>query len=253
MSCVSELEKLVPESNKTDSKFLVALKHLLPIGSIWNFKISPLLTNVGMQNTISSSGYPKFQNAIGEAKVWQKVIYTIPASIIASTQFGRLLSAFATELKRVYERTIDLYTESIPGLSDELLEDWERMAGIPNKCSIAIDQITKEERQCTVHAHFYSEYPRGISKSFYIQYALDLGYVINIYDVTDLSKPFLVAPTGIDTLDSGSRVGDRLNDSGQASVITIEIVDGDFTPAAIARFKCKLDSIKPAHVVWVYI
>jgi uncharacterized protein YmfQ (DUF2313 family) len=91
--------------------------------------------------------------------------------------WARLLSCFASELERFEERVTALLTEMVPALSSELLEDWERVAGLPDECSAL--GATEEERQNTVHEKITAQYAY-MNEQFYIDYAAALGVTITI-------------------------------------------------------------------------
>src|SRR3546814_16731414 len=57
----------------------------------------------------------------------------------------RMLDAFAAALAQVDGRAGDLITEADPRSTDELLEDWERVTGLPDPC--AGDEQTAEGRR----------------------------------------------------------------------------------------------------------
>lgn len=254
MTCQNELNTLLPTNKITESDFLRALKSLLPTGYLWGFKILPLSINEVTQNVIAP-GAAEVQDNIntGSFNVWQNTIALTASNSIASTFFGLILSAFANELNRFNIRWNDLYRESIPGISIELLPDWEQEAGINEKCGFDLTTLSIEERQCNVQAIIYSDYSNSMNKQFFIDYAESIGYIITINDNSDLSKPFLVAPVGPSPDDLGSRVGDRLNDSGQVSTIVVNILSGNLDPDAIERFECNLNSVKSSHIIFVYV
>ncbi|MBI1383054.1 MAG: DUF2313 domain-containing protein [Planctomycetaceae bacterium] len=66
------------------------------------------------------------------------------------TPLRRLLDGLAVEHSRVAGRAEDLREEAQPATTDELLEDWERVAGLPDAC--AIIPTTLEERRAALIA-----------------------------------------------------------------------------------------------------
>ncbi|WP_157081126.1 putative phage tail protein, partial [Novosphingobium naphthalenivorans] len=63
--------------------------------------------------------------------------------------FARLLLALAAEFARIDSRALDLIGEADPRTTLELLPDWERVAGLPDSCTGAPDEVA--ERQAALH------------------------------------------------------------------------------------------------------
>jgi len=89
----------------------------------------------------------------------------------------KLLKAAADGLARAHNRAIGLIEETDPRAVNEMLADWERVAGLPTACLAGLDQ-TAEERRATLHAHIISG--GGQSRAFFIALAAALGYEITI-------------------------------------------------------------------------
>jgi len=251
MATKEELETLVPTNKNSILDYLSALKKLLPFGDIWGFKIEEY-ANI-YKDTIKETGNETYKDTIKETgnETYKDSSKINTGDGTAVQKFGRLLSCFAVEIFRFQERWFDLFRESIPGLSTELLPRWEKVAGLPNECTINYDDIPLEERQAYVHAKLYANNQKGLTEQFLLDYALAVGYEIEIIE-DEFQKPFLVAPNGVDLFDIGSRVGDRLNDSGQFGTIVIKVISGDTSPDPYARFKCQVEKLKPSHVeiIW---
>ena len=141
--------------------------------------------------------------------------------------------AFAAELDRCDTRGVAFEREAIPGLSDEMLFDWEEMADVDGT------GFSLQERQQRVHLWITQnkgdlslvELTQGAD--FFIAYAGNLGYTITITD-----------PAGIAFRVDISRVGDRLNSEEMAYTWKVE---GDWDTALQIVF----EKIKPAHtIIW---
>lgn len=252
MTIQQQLQQTLPYDQKPESAYLRALRGLLPQGFIWGFNTSDTSTLV-IQDQISSSD--TIQDSI-LSSVPDTIQDSIPGSgggIFAGTKLGIFLSVIATELYRFQERWYSLFKESIPGLSVELLPDWERVCGFPGPCIVDINALSIAERQANVHAKIFSRPAFGLSKPFYIDYAAILGYTITITEFTGTNNTFLVGPVGVDPFDIGSRVGDRLNNSSDVANVAFNINAGVNDPARIARLQCEIEQIKPSHVkiTWV--
>jgi len=145
-----------------------------------------------------------------------------------------LLLVLAGELERFDTRKRTLENESIPGLSSEMLEDWERVAGIPDFCNAAVYATqTVSERQAAVHQKITQgkgdpDQTRVTqSEQYYIDYAANLGYTITI---SYLAAPFRV----------GDQVGDRL---GGTFANYTWVVSGDYDD----YLQCLFERDKPAY------
>lgn len=158
---------------------------------------------------------------------------------------GKILKAFATELELFQAQVVKLINEAIPGLSRELLPEWEEELGLPDLCSPLT--ITEEERAAAAHAKYYGKYD-GQSKQFYIDYASKLGATITITDFIGATDVFRVsksrvtrmpAPIGID--------GSRLRSSGVIFKWVVNVYDtGD---VSLEYLQCIFNKLKPAHTL----
>lgn len=90
--------------------------------------------------------------------------------------FAGLLLALADEMARADARGVDLFEEMDPRTTQELLADWERVAGLPDSCTGAPDSTA--ERQAALHQKLTST--GGQNAVFYTDVAAKLGYVIEI-------------------------------------------------------------------------
>jgi len=82
------------------------------------------------------------------------------------------LASSAVEACRVEDRIDDLLREADPSQTVELLEDWEKMLGLPDECSPPGQTV--EERQAQVVQKFTNV--GGLSKEFYELTASQLGF-----------------------------------------------------------------------------
>ncbi len=108
-----------------------------------------------------------------------------PDSVFAETLHG-----LAIELARIDARGDDLIEEADPRTTLELLTDWERAFGLPEKCLALPD--TLEERRLVLHEKVTRI--GGQSPGYYIAVAARLGFVITITEF----RPYTVADT-VDT------------------------------------------------------
>lgn len=93
---------------------------------------------------------------------------------------SKLLHALAGVFARTHRRALDLIEEADPRTTNELLTDWERVAGLPDKCAPA--GATTQERRDALVARLTAR--GGQSRQFFIDLAAQLGYVITITEFT---------------------------------------------------------------------
>jgi uncharacterized protein YmfQ (DUF2313 family) len=126
----------------------------------------------------------------GLASYKQMLINLLPVGHIwrnISTNFKLLFEAFAVELDRFEQRVTDLKREAIPGLSVEMLPEWEALALLPEERPLSGDSIS--QRQAVVHAKVTEEL-RARTAQFFIDYALAAyGMTITIAAAASLT-PF---------------------------------------------------------------
>lgn len=238
---MQSLEGFVPVKKYDSQEYLGMFRHLLPKGIIWGFKINKIATNLFQDSVLSPTTW---NDSPSSSNVVQDTIAT-PEDTQPSTDFlGILFSAFASELSRIDSAGLFILKESIAGNAEVLLEDWERLLGI-----VPPEGATLEERQQACHALVYSDASVGLFAEFFIDYASRFGFVITITSGSDISKPFCCAPIGVDSWDIGSRMNDRLNDSGQTSTVIFTIVSGT---GNVELMKSEIEKFTPTHlnIVW---
>lgn len=171
------------------------------------------------------------------------------------------LDLSATELCRVDDRVQDLLREADPRVTDELLEDWERLLGLPDECTP--DDVTPDERRGAVVEKYTNV--GGLSASFYEFVIQQLGFTATVTNWL----PFRVGQSTVgDALSNdfdipftvGMTVGEPLHNYGwlfyfnvelPASVVEVFTV-GDTVGTALRTFsnpliECTIRKLKPAH------
>lgn len=87
----------------------------------------------------------------------------------------KLLDALAQEFQRVEDMALELIEEMDPRTTDGLLDDWERVAGLPGTCWTP---TTDDERRTALHAKLTT---RGSQREqFYLDQADTIGYLVAI-------------------------------------------------------------------------
>lgn len=94
------------------------------------------------------------------------------------TPLGDLVDALAAELARVEGRVDVLLREADPGQASELLTDWERVLGLPDRC--LTEAQTASERRASARTRYTLK--GGQSAAFFIALAASMGYVVTVDD-----------------------------------------------------------------------
>lgn len=166
------------------------------------------------------------------------------------TNLEQLLLGLAVEFSRTEERADQLAIEVNPLGSIELLPDWERATGLPDKCSGELE-TTIQGRRNAVIAKLSST--GGQSRQYFIDVAAALGYTITITEF----NPFRV---GI------SAVGDALTNgpwqyAWQINAPETTLVEFRVGLSAVGEalrtwgndtLECKIRQLAPAHTVPIF-
>lgn len=165
------------------------------------------------------------------------------------SKFSDLLTAFADELVRVHKRAVDLVKECDPRYTSELLAEWEKVAGLPDPCTGALE--TQAERRDAIVARLGEQ--GGQSRQFFIDLAAALGYTVTI----DEFNPFVAGDNAGDAV-----AGDAWQFAWQVNApeTTIEyFTAGSNAGEPLATWgntelECAIERAKPAHtnVIFAY-
>ena len=128
----------------------------------------------------------------------------------AEATLSKLLATWALELARVDARADDLMDEVDPSTTLELLSDFERVCGLPDKCSFGDE--TLEQRRGEVLAKLTSR--GGQTPAYFIGLAAQLGYTVEIEEF----RPFR----------AGSRAGERAYATDLGPCLAGECAPGEF-------------------------
>lgn len=161
---------------------------------------------------------------------------------------SKLLLCFSEEIERFEDRIIALLHESIPGMSDELLPQWESDLGLPDTCSSLAS--TLDERQAVAHAKYTARYD-GQSKQFYINYAAQLGATITVQEYAGSSSVFRVDKNRVDRDPIAGVDGARLWSITSKFKWIITLVNPG--PVSVNYLICRFAQIAPAHtqIIWI--
>jgi len=168
----------------------------------------------------------------------------------AGTTLHDLLDGMSIELARVDGRGETLPIEANPASTNELLSDWERVAGLPDKCSGVLEE-TLQGRKNALLAKLSST--GGQSPAYFIELASVLGYDVTIEEF----RPFRVGR---------SRAGDALTNGPWAFTWLIRAPEVSVTSFRVGlsavgerlrtwgndTLECKINQLKPAHTIALF-
>lgn len=200
------------------------------------------------------------------AKYKQLIVDLLPRGrlwdVLNQPLLSALLESLAVELARIDDRVGDALREADPRQSVELLEDWERLVGLPDECSP--ENPTIEERRAQVLQRLTSV--GGLSAAYYEFLTAQLGYPSTVTK----PLPFRVGRSRVgDALTNdfdvsftvGMRVGEALRNVGWLFYFNVEV---PATAATVFRvghstvgeplrdfsnelIECTIKKLKPAH------
>lgn len=149
-----------------------------------------------------------------------------------ATNVGKYVAALSAEPSRVQRRGEDLLRQLDPREAFELLEDWERVLGLPD-CDPA--PVTIAERQATAHAKLTAT---GLSSfADFIEAAANLGYTVTIVNANE--GTFTIAESEI------GDEGDEIGDPWEEWIVTTPSGSSD------AQLLCLFQQHAPLHTVVV--
>ncbi|MGY2185508.1 YmfQ family protein [Pseudomonas sp. SDO5591_S426] len=168
----------------------------------------------------------------------------------AGTTLNNLLDGMSIELARVDGRGESLPIEANPASTNEMLADWERVAGLPDKCSGVLEE-TLQGRKNALLTKLTST--GGQSPAYFIELAASLGYTVTI----EVFRPFRA---GV------SVAGDPLTNGPWAFTWLIRAPEVSVTEFRAGRsaagerlrtwgndtLECKINQLKPAHTVALF-
>ncbi|QBR31896.1 MULTISPECIES: YmfQ family protein [Pseudomonas] len=168
----------------------------------------------------------------------------------AGTTLHDLLDGMSIELARVDGRGESLPKEANPASTNELLSDWERVAGLPDKCSRALEE-TLQGRKNALLTKLTST--GGQSPGYFIELAASLGYTVTIEEY----RPFRAGHSSAgDLLTNGPWIFTWLIRAPEVSVT--EFRAGLSGAGERLRtwgndtLECKLNQLKPAHTIAIF-
>lgn len=181
----------------------------------------------------------QLQNLLLRGKAWTREVGSVMSFFLAGV---------AQEFARVDLRADQLIDEADPRLTNELLVDWERVAGLPDPCG---EQLGNTVALRNTVLTYKLTNMGGQSKQFYIDIAARLGFTVTItefspYTVDDEVDDFIYGQDWIFAWQVNApsqTVREATVDSGVDEFIRIwgnEILE------------CNINRLKPAHTVALF-
>lgn len=165
------------------------------------------------------------------------------------TPFHALLGALAGELATVLGRARALRDEADPRAADELLADWERVAGLPDPCLGAAPTVAQRRARLVQQL----TEARGQSPAFFVGLAAALGRNASVTEFTEHDCE-QACETGVH--DTAWRFAWRLTlPIGSTGVFEATCEDGCETPLAQwgdSVVECVVGALKPAHTILIF-
>lgn len=166
------------------------------------------------------------------------------------TTLHDLLDGMSIELARLDGRASVLPLEANPATSMELLPDWERVAGLPDKCSSVLEETLQGRRNALLTKLTSTG---GASPAYFIELAAALGYTVTIEEFRPFRAGMSVAG---DALTNGPWVHTWLIRAPEASIT--EFRAGLSAAGERLRtwgndtLECKINQLKPAHTIALF-
>lgn len=167
-----------------------------------------------------------------------------------STNMDDLLAALAEEWARIEARGENLIVESLPATANEMLSDWERVAGLPDKCAGTLETTMQGRRNALVSKLTSTG---GQSRDYFIAVAKALGYEITISEFRPFRAGFSQAG---DPLTNGDWVYTWRVNAPETTII--EFKAGLSAAGEALRtwgndtLECKINQLKPAHTIVLF-
>lgn len=161
------------------------------------------------------------------------------------TTLETLLDGMAQELARIDERGEELIVEANPRTTSELLSDWERVAGLPDKCSGTLETTLQGRRQVLLSKLAGTG---GQSVAYFIGVAASLGYEVTIEEFRPFRAGMSVAG---DSLTNGDWVFTWRVRAPEVTIITfragLSVAGEALRTWGNDTLECKINQLKPAH------
>ena len=192
---------------------------------------------------VDRQGYTEqMQALLPRGRAWSRE----PGSILR-----RLLEAIAGGLARLDDRAEALLSEIDPRLTTELIEEWERVLDLPDRCTAPAPTLVARRAAVVSRLAVRS----GATPADMVQIAASLGYVATVREHDQTAAE---AFAGLDTSDGRWRYVWWLVVESAASVQHLDVFGGVDEPLASwgsAELECRIRAASPAHTrpVFTYV
>lgn len=161
------------------------------------------------------------------------------------TQLEQVLLGMAVEFARVELRGDQLAIEVNPASTTEMLTDWERNAGLPDKCSGVLEDTIQGRRNALL-AKLSST--GGQSPAYFIEVARSLGYEVTITEFRTFRAGFARAG---DPLTNGDWIYTWRINAPETTIIEfragLSAAGEPLRTWGNDTLECKINQLKPAH------
>ncbi|WP_350649533.1 putative phage tail protein [Pseudomonas sp. HY13-MNA-CIBAN-0226] len=166
------------------------------------------------------------------------------------TTLHDLLDGMSIELARIDARGRALPLEANPGSSNELLPDWERVAGLPDRCSGVLEETIQGRRNALLTKLSSTG---GQSIPYFISVAAALGYQVTITEFL----PFRVGRSVVgDALTNGDWAFAWQVNAPETTVVTFRVglsaVGEPLRTWGTGSLECKIRQLAPAHTIPIF-
>lgn len=166
------------------------------------------------------------------------------------TNIDALIDGLSIELARADAHGSRLVFEANPLSTSALLADWERVAGLPDKCAGTLEETAQGRRNALISKLSGTG---GQSPGYFIGVAAALGYTISIEEF----RPFRAGrSTAGDSLTNGDWI---FTWRVRAPAVTIVAFRAGQAAAGEQlrswgndSLECKLNQLKPAHTILLF-
>ena len=165
------------------------------------------------------------------------------------TVLGQFLEALAEQLANIDLRAVSLLTDIRPNTTTNLIDDWERVLGLPDDCS-ETDAATLNDRRAAVISKL--QVKDNLSAGSFIALAATFGVVIT---VEELDRQRAMAGTTLQTNQGRWRFvwwielpATRINRLNVLSDVNTPLLVAETT---YSELECRLRKLAPAHTLLI--
>lgn len=182
---------------------------------------------------------------------YRRVLYALMPPGPAFSDENPLLDGLASEFARCHNHILSLITESDPRTTTELIDEWEKDAGLPDPCDevYGINRPISERRRILC-AKLLTQANQSVP--YYEQIAKDLGYDVEVhgYRAHTVESPVDEPIVGPEWVFSFAIV------APEETIHDASVNDDVVTPIrwwGNRRLECKINSIKQSHTLPIFI